>query len=61
MASEHSHKVTSWVTVMIIVVGCVLLGLALPLSSLVLGIVGAVVVVVGGVFGLMTGLMDDAY
>lgn len=61
MASEHTHKTTSWVTVGIIVLASVLLGLALPLESLALGVVGGVLLLVGVVMAFTYKLMDDAH
>jgi hypothetical protein len=61
MAGEHSARATSWVTVVLIVVASVLLGFALPMQSLVLGIVGGVVLLVGVIMGAVFGILDDAY
>jgi hypothetical protein len=61
MAGEHSARATSWVTVVLIVIACVLLGFALPTHSLPLAIAGGVVLLVGVVVGLVYGILDDAY
>jgi hypothetical protein len=61
MAGEHSHKTTSWVTVVLIVVASVLLGFALPLESVALAIAGGVLLLVGLVMAVAFRIMDDAY
>ena len=61
MSGGHNVRVTSWVTVVLVVIGVILLGLALPMQSVVLGIIGGVLVLVGVVFGGVTRIMDDAY
>ncbi len=61
MASEHAHKATSWVTVGLIVVASILLGLALPMESVALGIAGGVVLLAGVVMGVVYRIMDDAH
>lgn len=59
MADGHRSKPTSWATVLVIILGFVLLGFALPMHSLVLGIVGAVALVVGGVMAFAFQVMED--
>jgi hypothetical protein len=61
MAGKHSARVTSWVTVVLIVIASVLLGFALPLQSLPLAIAGGVVLLAGAVTGIVFGILDDAY
>jgi membrane-bound ClpP family serine protease len=61
MAGGHNVKPTSWVTVALIIVGSVLLGFALPMESLVLGLAGGALFVVGLVLGVVFRIMDDAY
>lgn len=61
MASEHSHKMTSWATVALIVVASVLLGFAFVLQSVPLAVAGGVLGVAGLVTGVAFGLMDDAH
>lgn len=57
----HNVKVGNWVAVVLIVVGAVLLGFALPTHSMVLSIVGAVVLLAGAVTGIVFRIFDDAY
>lgn len=61
MSGEHPSKMTSWVTVALIIVASVLLGFALPLGSLALAIAGGLVMVAGLVTGAVFHIMDDAY
>ena len=59
--SGHNVRVTSWITVALIVVASVLLGFALPLHSMALAIAGGVVMLVGLVMAAAYRIMDDAY
>ena len=59
MADGHRSKPTSWATVVVLVVGCVLLGFALPMHSVLLGLVGAVVLLVGVVMAFAFRIMED--
>jgi membrane-bound ClpP family serine protease len=59
MADGHRSKPTSWATVLVIILGFVLLGFALPMHSLILAIVGGVVLVVGLVMAFAFQVMED--
>lgn len=61
MSGGHSIRITSWATVLLIITGFIVLGFALPLQSLTLGIIGGVVLLVGLVMAGVTRVMDDAY
>ena len=61
MAEGHSSKPTSWATVVVLIVGFILLGFALPMESMILGIAGGVALLVGLVMGFAFGIMDDFY
>ena len=61
MSAEHPSRMTSWITVVLIVVASVLLGFALPMRSLGLAIVGGVVLLAGVVMAFVYRIMDDAY
>jgi hypothetical protein len=61
MAGGHNVKTTSWVAVVLMIVASVVLGFALPLHSVALGVIGAVVFVVGLVIGVVFRIMEDAY
>jgi thiol:disulfide interchange protein len=59
MADGHRSKPTSWATVLVIILGFVLLGFALPLHSLVLGIVGGLALLVGLGMAFAFQVMED--
>ena len=59
--TAHKHKVTSWITVGVLVLASILLGLAMVLQSLPLAIVGGILTVVGIVMGITGKIMDDAH
>ena len=59
--TAHKHKMTSWITVLILVAATVILGLAFVLQSIPLGVVGIVVGIAGVVLGVVGGIMDDAH
>ncbi|MCU1673014.1 MAG: hypothetical protein JWN77_1127 [Frankiales bacterium] len=59
MADGHSAKPTSWATVVVLIVAFVILGFALPMGSVVLGVAGGVLLVVGVVMVFAFGLMED--
>lgn len=58
-ADKHTSKTTSWIAVSILIVGFVLLGFALPMQSVVLGVFGAVILLVGVVLSFVWQLMED--
>jgi hypothetical protein len=61
MAEGHNARTTSWATVVILIAGFILLGFALPMESLVLGIAGGVALLVGTIMGFAFRIMDDWY
>ena len=61
MSGDHDVRMTSWVTVFLIIIASVLFGFALPTHSLGLAIAGAVVLLAGLVTGAVYRIMDDAY
>lgn len=61
MAGGHNVKPTSWVTVALIVAAAIVFGFALPMHSLTLAIIGAVLLVAGIAMGAVFRIMDDAY
>ena len=61
MAGSHNVKPTSWLTVLLIVTGSVLLGFALPAHSAALWIAGGIVLLAGIVIGAVYHILDDAY
>jgi TRAP-type mannitol/chloroaromatic compound transport system permease large subunit len=61
MAESHNARMTSWVTVALIILGSILLGFALPMESVVLGIAGGVALLAGVITGFAFRIMDDYY
>lgn len=61
MADGHTHKTTSWVSVLLIIVSSTILGIAFVAESLPLAVAGGVVGVAGAVMAVRFGLMDDAH
>lgn len=59
--TAHKHKMTSWITVLVLVAASIVLGVAFILQSIPLGVVGLVLAVVGVVLGITGRIMDDAY
>jgi membrane-bound ClpP family serine protease len=59
MAEGHRSKPTSWATVLVIILGAVILGFALPMQSVLLGVLGGVVFLVGVVMGFAFRIMED--
>ena len=59
MADGHRSKPTSWATVLVIILAFIVLGFALPMQSLVLGIVGGVLMIVGLVMAFAFQIMED--
>ncbi|MDP3713848.1 MAG: hypothetical protein Q8R60_15335 [Mycobacteriales bacterium] len=61
MADTHTHKMTSWVSVLLIIVSSTILGIAFVAESVPLAVAGGVVGVAGAVMAVVYGLMDDAH
>lgn len=61
MSGDHNVRVTSWITVVLIVVASVLFGFALPMKSVALAVAGGVVLLAGLVMAVVYRIMDDAY
>jgi xanthine/uracil permease len=59
--TAHKHKVTSWITVILLTVATVVLGFAFVLRSIPLAVLGGVMVVVGAILAFVYRLMDDAH
>ena len=61
MADGHTHKTTSWVSVLLLIVSSAILGVAFVAESVPLAIAGGVVGLAGVVMAVSFGLMDDAH
>ena len=60
MAEHMTGRTTSWVAVLVIVIGFIVGGIGLIVGpSWPLFWVGAGVAIIGGIFALATGIMDD--
>jgi uncharacterized membrane protein AbrB (regulator of aidB expression) len=59
--TAHKHKMTSWITVLLIVAASIVLGVAFVLQSVPLAVVGGVLLVAGVVLGITGHIMDDAF
>ena len=59
MADGHRSKPTSWATVLVLILGFILLGFALPMQSAVIGVVGGVILLVGVVMAFAFRIMED--
>ena len=57
--AAHRSKPTSWATVLVLVAGFVLLGFALPLQSVLIGVAGGVVLLIGVVMAFAFRIMED--
>jgi xanthine/uracil permease len=59
--SAHKTKMTSWITVGLIVVACILLGIAMIAQSVPLAVVGGLMLVVGVVLGITGKIMEEVH
>lgn len=59
--TAHKHAVQSWLTVLVLIVSSIVLGVAFVAQSIPLGIVGAVIGVIGVVMLVVFKVMDDAH
>lgn len=59
--TAHKHKMTSWLTVLVLIVASVVIGVAFVVQSVPLGVAGLVVGLVGAVMAVVFKVMDDAH
>lgn len=59
--TAHKHLMTSWVTVVVLIVSSIVLGVAFVLQSVALGIVGGIIGLVGIVMMVVFKVLDDAH
>lgn len=59
--TAHKHKLTSWITVALITIACVVLGFAFVLQSVPLTVIGGLMLVAGIVTGVTGKIMEDAH
>ena len=59
--TAHKHQMTSWITVLVLIVSSVVLGVAAVIQSVPVGIAGAVIGLVGVGMLVVFKVMDDAH
>ncbi|HVM26969.1 MAG TPA: hypothetical protein VM433_04760 [Mycobacteriales bacterium] len=59
--TAHKHKMTSWITVLVLILSTVVLAFAFVWQNIPLAVVGVVIGIVGIVMALKGGLMEDAH
>ncbi len=59
--TAHKHKMTSWITVAILIVASIVIGVAFVVQSIPLGVVGVLLGVIGVILGATGKIMDDAH
>jgi len=59
--TAHKHKLTSWLTVLTLIVSSIVVGIAFVMQSIALGVVGVVVGLVGLIMMIVFKVMDDAH
>ena len=59
--TAHKHKVTSWITVLVLIVSSIVIGVAFVAQSVPLGVAGAVIGLVGVIMLIVFKVMEDAH
>ena len=59
--TAHKHLLTSWITVLVLIVSSIVIGVAFVMQSVPLGIVGAVIGLVGVVMLVVFKVLEDAH
>lgn len=59
--TAHKHQMTSWITVLVLIVSSIVIGVAFVAQSLALGVVGAVIGLAGVVMLVVFKVLDDAH
>lgn len=59
--TAHKHQMTSWITVLVLIVSSIVLGVAFVMQSVAVGIAGAVIGLIGVVMLVVFKVMDDAH
>ena len=59
--TAHKHKMTSWITVLLITIASIAYGFAFVLRSIPLTVVATVFLLAGVVLGITGKIMDDAH
>ncbi len=59
--TAHKHKMTSWITVLVLIASSVVLAFAFIARSIPLAVVGGILGIVGVVLAITGRIMDDAH
>lgn len=59
--TAHTHQMTSWITVLVLIVASIVIGVAFVMQSVPVGIAGAVIGLIGVVMLVVFKVMDDAH
>ena len=59
--TAHKHKLTSWITVLVLILSSIVIGVAFVVQSVPLGIVGLVIGLIGAVMTVVFKVLDDAH
>ncbi len=59
--TAHKHKMSSWITVGVLVLASIVIGVAFVVQSIPMGLVGVVIGIIGVVLGITGKIMDDAH
>ena len=59
--TAHKHQMTSWITVLVLIVSSIVIGVAFVMQSVPLGIAGIVIGVVGVVMLIVFKVLEDAH
>lgn len=59
--TADKHKLTSWITVLLLIAASIVLGFAFVLESVPLAVVGALIGLAGVVLGVTGKIMDDVH
>jgi len=59
--TAHKHQVTSWITVVVLIVSSIVIGVAAVIKSVPVGVVGAIIGLVGIGMLIAFKVMDDAH
>ena len=59
--TADKHKLTSWITVLLLIVSSIVLGFAFVLQSIPLAVIGGLIGIAGLVCGVVFKIMDDVH
>ena len=59
--TAHKHLMTSWITVVVLIVASIVIGVAFVMQSVAVGIAGAVIGLIGVIMLVVFKVLDDAH